>query len=235
MIRLIVILALLTFCSASQLYAQKAELKLALKYYSEADYYQTLEMYRNIEKRYKMDFSKLSSVHKLHVAKSYYLLGDYKNAVATFRLIENLLEDDDIYYYAISLRSRGDYEKAIVWFEKAKGETKSFSLMEVYHQIDNCKWAYSHNLPDPNIVLTESTSFKTYGKSLGVCYVGDKVVYSSFEGDDIDVTEGNHPRKLYCLNQVNGKVVPGTDRKYSNYIRNQFDEGAVAVSPDGKY
>ena len=113
----------LILISSLAVFSQTRKLHKAEKYYNKLSYSKAIEVYTELIGT-KLDNSSM----KVKLAKSYYNIGDMKNAVNIYGNVfssEANVEVDHIFYYAQALKQTGNYPESDKWMSKFHELTKS--------------------------------------------------------------------------------------------------------------
>jgi outer membrane protein OmpA-like peptidoglycan-associated protein/tetratricopeptide (TPR) repeat protein len=219
------------------MFAQKQEVKLADKFYSNYSYLKAAEFYKNAVK--------LGDSSKQVLTR----LGDcyYNNSNAdksapwyaeAIKLYEKDLNAEYIYKYSQALKSQGNYEEAIVWLKKYRALNPDdnriagldFDNLELYLQLSNDDEVY---------VSVEGLPINSKYSDFGAYEKDGKLIFSSSRDGKDKIYDWNGEPYLDIyetkVTEKDGKNTYGKVKKLdASNINSDFHEANVAITKDGK-
>ena len=222
------ILTFIAIALSIQVYSQKSKLV------EKGDFNMEYHFYKEALKSYKEALAKNDSdIDELYVqsqmASAYYKLFDYENAEKQYELI---LKDSKIknpkfwLEFGNILRNNEKYEEAIYAYRNYSINIGEPSIFEYYEQA--CKWAIKNKDSLQKFNLFK-TNLETGGRSLGVAYFKNGLVFSKPQSNNFD-----QKTTFYDISFVE-KENDSTFKdpiSYSGELNRSFYEGAPSLTTD---
>ena len=222
------ILTFIAIALSIQVYSQKSKLV------EKGDFNMEHHFYKEALKSYKEALAKNDSdIDELYVqsqmASAYYKLFDYENAEKQYELI---LKDSKIknpkfwLEFGNILRNNEKYEEAIYAYRNYSINIGEPSIFEYYEQA--CKWAIKNKDSLQKFNLFK-TNLETGGRSLGVAYFKNGLVFSKPQSNNFD-----QKTTFYDISFVE-KENDSTFKdpiSYSGELNRSFYEGAPSLTTD---
>ena len=179
--------------------------------------------------------SDIDSVQKLHVesqkALAYYRLFDYENAEKQYAIVLNnpVIENTDLWLqYAHILRNNEKYEEAIDAYETYGSYSGKYSVIDYYEKA--CSWSIEHKDSIQNYRIYQ-TNLETGGRSLGVGYFKNGLVYSQSQSEDFDIKTTFYD--ISFAEKENDSVFKNSEA-YQGELNRSFYEGSPSFTADQK-
>ena len=170
-----------------------------------------------------------------NLADAYAHLNNMKEAKKWYEKATALDEipQQHILNYGKVLMALKDYDGAKEWFTVYA--TKDPVIGK--HYIEKCDFAKA-GINDAPTYQVAALSSNTSGSDFGAHLMGDKLIFASTRGDiqkdKMDKTwTGDNKNRLF-VGLTDGKGVPQSIRLLHSELKNAFNEGPIAISPDGK-
>ncbi len=222
------ILTFIAIAISTQGYSQKSKLV------EKGDFNMEHHFYKEALKSYKEALATNDSdIDVLHVqsqmAKAYYRLFDYENAEKQYELIlkDSKIKDASFWLeFGNVLRNNEKYEEAIYAYRNYSINAGETSIFEYYE--DACRWAIKNKDSIQTYNLFK-TNLETGGRSLGVAYFKNGLVFSKPQSDYFD-----QKTTFYDISFVE-KENDSTFMEpipYTGELNRSFYEGAPSLTSD---
>lgn len=192
-------------------------------------YKEALQSYKQIV------LAEITATEKLHVqtqiALAYYSLFDYENAEKQYALIlkDSILENiEEWLQYGHILRNNEKYDAAISAYENYALYSGKFSAVDFFEQ--SCRWA-KNNRDSIQTYNIYQTNLETGGRSFGVGYFQNGLVYSRSQSLDFDVKTTFYD--ISFAEKENDSVFK-TPIPYKGELNRSFYEGSPTFTKDQK-
>ncbi len=205
---------LITYCFvllilvSSSAFAQvrSATVKVADHTLYEGNFYEAIELYKE-----ELNKNKTNTYVLIQLANAYTKVGDFKEAHSCFEKAF-LLDDKEFplaeFYYAQSLKTMGNYEKAREVFEhfrkNFRGNNSSYYTAKAKEEVKNCDMALKMSIKsDILISALPSNINKRYSELNPTLFHDSLLIFSTIYSDTLITIpfEDNNPKhKLYAIN-----------------------------------
>ena len=205
---------LITYCFvllilvSSSAFAQvrSATVKVADHTLYEGNFYEAIELYKE-----ELNKNKTNTYVLIQLANAYTKVGDFKEAHSCFEKAF-LLDDKEFplaeFYYAQSLKTMGNYEKAKEVFEhfrkNFRGNNSSYYTAKAKEEVKNCDMALKMSIKsDILISALPSNINKRYSELNPTLFHDSLLIFSTIYSDTLITIpfEDNNPKhKLYAIN-----------------------------------
>ena len=170
-----------------------------------------------------------------NLADAYAQLNNMKEAKKWYEKATSLdvVAPQHLLNYGKVLMALKDYDGAKEWFTAYAAQDAVLGN----HYIEKCDFAKA-SIQDAPTYQVALLSSNTRGSDFGAHLKGDKLIYAStrsdIQKDMMDKTwTGSNKNRLF-VGLVDGKGTPQSVRLLHSELKNAFNEGPIAISPDGK-
>ena len=178
----------------------------------------------------KIDIDSSQALHaQSQKALAYYRLFDYENAEKQYAIIlkDVVIENPEAWLqYAHILRNNEKYDEAIDAYETYGSYSGKYSIIDYYEKA--CSWAMEHkdSIQNYHVYLT---NLETGGRSLGVGYFKNGLVYSKSQSEDFDIKTTFYD--ISFAEKENDSVFKNSVA-YQGELNRSFYEGAPSFTAD---
>lgn len=225
---------LLGLCFSTAALGQRKEIRKAKAAFDDEDWYHCTVYYNDAVSL----GATLGLDDRKKIARALFELNQVSKAYEIYSTIEENLTGEDIYFYAKTLHRFGLHADAIEWYDKAKkAGAVGGKVMQVNDMIASCRWAIQNEFSTvKGVLVNPDRSFLEVSQSFGIQIYKDKVVYSyASENSDKKDKNGNPFLNLYTQDFVDGKVVEGKPKVFSQNLRSEYHVGAISFTSDKKH
>ena len=185
---------------------RSATVKVADHTLYEGNFYEAIELYKE-----ELNKNKTNTYVLIQLANAYTKVGDFKEAHSCFEKAF-LLDDKEFplaeFYYAQSLKTMGNYEKAREVFEhfrkNFRGNNSSYYTAKAKEEVKNCDMALKMSIKsDILISALPSNINKRYSELNPTLFHDSLLIFSTIYSDTLITIpfEDNNPKhKLYAIN-----------------------------------
>lgn len=177
--------------------------------------------------------TEIDSSEKLHAqsqkALAYYRLFDYENAEKQYAIILKyaIIENPEAWLqYAHILRNNEKYDEAIDAYETYGSYSGKYSVIDYYEKA--CSWAIEHKDSIKSFHIYQ-TNLETGGRSLGVGYFKNGLVYSQSQSEDFDIKTTFYD--ISFAEKENDSVFKNS-APYQGELNRSFYEGSPSFTED---
>lgn len=198
-----IFLALLSSNSFAQV--RSANVKVADHSFYEGNFYEAIELYKE-----ELNKNKTNTYVLIQLANAYQKVGEFKEAHLCFEKAF-LMDDKEFplaeFYYAQSLKTMGNYEKAKEVFEhfrkNFRGNNSSYYTAKAKDEVKNCDMALKMTTKGDLIIKAFSANInKRYSELNPTLFHDSLLIFSSIYSDTLITIpfEDNNPKhKIYAL------------------------------------
>ncbi|HYF68908.1 MAG TPA: hypothetical protein VD884_12280 [Ohtaekwangia sp.] len=214
----------------------KNDVKLADQYMAEKNFQQALKLYKRASKKGTTEKST-----DLKMARCYYFIKAYKEAVAMYAKYGENLPASDLYNVAEALCGMKEYQTAIDYYSAfLKQKPDDDLVLKKIWRLDNVQFLYEdslHYAVMPISINSESSDLCAVPFQDGIVFMSNRKQFQIV--DKIDATSNKPFYSLYQATRIqdtttNGAFVLGKIIPFSKEINSRLHTGPVSFYNNGK-